>query len=247
MFTHDPFIDEKQIKSIAKEHLVPIDLKIDVENRVIRDQFLWDANNTDCEVMRLFALQLLSEKLGRTDYGNTPQDIKRRFSQAVTEIICYNVNTYNRLKMGSFIGWITNLNDLSKQIAIVDGVETKQDLISPIVKVNLSLHDNNGELIEDSIYWDITCNFNIPEEFAKDYCRDLDLSHSHVKKISFSIRKQIFDHLKQVSLNKKYNLLKNLGIPINKEMCRIGAKTKDRDFIAGDRSDLSDNDMYIPK
>ena len=58
----------------------------------------------------------------------------------------------------------------------------------------------------------------------------------------------MFDHLKQVNLTKKYNLLKSLGIPVNKEMVmgvsRSLSKSKD---MNGENSEISENEMYIPQ
>ena len=88
------------------------------------------------------------------------------------------------------------------------------ELINPIVKINLWLHSPEGELIEDTLYWDLAWQYNRPEEFAENYCNDLKLGKSHAKQLTFSIRKQIFDHLKQISVNKKYNLLNKVGVPI---------------------------------
>jgi hypothetical protein len=49
----------------------------------VKEQFLWEASNTDSEVMRLFGLQILSEKLGRTAFDDISPDTIRRFGQAV--------------------------------------------------------------------------------------------------------------------------------------------------------------------
>ena len=54
--------------------------------------------------MGRFALQILSEQFGRSGFTELSQDTKRRFSDAVTEIIRYNINVYNRLKMNDYIG-----------------------------------------------------------------------------------------------------------------------------------------------
>ena len=67
--------------------------------------------------------------------------------------------------------------------------------------------------------------------------------------MSFAIHKQVFDHLKQISLMKKYNLLKSLGIPVNKQMIQSTSKTmtKNNEMNDGERSEFSDNEMYIPQ
>lgn len=54
----------------------------------------------------------------------------------------------------------------------------------------------------------------------------MDLSSEHEKQITFAIRKQVFDHLKQVSLNKKFNFLKSLNLSVSKEMFREVAKRR---------------------
>lgn len=122
-------------------------------------------------------------------------------------------------------------------------------LIHPIVKVNIRLHKDDGELIEDSLFWDWTCDLNSPEKFAQDYWEDLQLSKIHEKQVAFAIRKQVFDHLKQISLMKKYNFLKNLGIPVNKEMIKSTSKgvNRNNEMNDGERSEFSDNDIYIPQ
>jgi hypothetical protein len=33
---------------------------------------------------------------------------------------------------------------------------SKSELVNPIVKINLRLHKDDGELIEDSLFWDLT-------------------------------------------------------------------------------------------
>lgn len=200
--------------------------------------------------MRQFGLQILSEQLGRTTFTELSQDTKRRFSQTVTEIISYNVNVYNKLKMEDLIGSVNNQTK-SNQSSDEDCKlkEVNKELVNPIVKVNLWLHTGEGELIEESLYWDLAWNLNKPEEFAKDYCNDLKLDPCHVKQVSFAIRKQIFDHLKQISLNKKYNLLKTIGIPVNRRMSRPAAKPKNKtyDLCTGEKSEYSENEMYVPK
>ena len=67
--------------------------------------------------------------------------------------------------------------------------------------------------------------------------------------MAFAIRKQVFDHLKQISLMKKYNFLKNLGIPVNKEMIKSTSKgvNRNNEMNDGERSEFSDNDIYIPQ
>ena len=84
--------------------------------------------------------------------------------------------------------------------------------------------------------------------FAEEYCNDLGLGKIHQKQVSFAIRKQVFDHLKQVSLNKKYNLLKTIGIPVNREMVKVASKsmTKKYDYCMG-RSEFSDDNIHTPK
>lgn len=72
----------------------------------------------------------------------------------------------------------------------------------------IRLTDMNGELIEDKLNWDIACSLNSPEQFAWEYCSDLSLTPAHEKQVAFTIRKHIFDHLKQINSNKKFNLLK---------------------------------------
>lgn len=222
-----------------------------MEGRIIKDQFLWEASNTDSYTMRQFGLQVLSEQLGRTAYARLWQDTKRRFSEAFTEIISYNINMYNKLKMGQYLGPIGNVCSPDK-LDNKDSLEKscfKQELVNPIVKVNLRLHKIDGELIEDSLYWDLEWRLNQPEEFAKDYWWDLELSSNHIKQVSFAIRKQIFDHLKQISLNKKYDLLKLIGIPAAKHVKKMASrswnKKYNRDKI--EKSEFGDNEMYIPK
>ena len=154
-----------------QESLVPIDMKLIVDGLVIKDQFLWEASNTDSSVMRLFALQLLSEKVGRTGFTYLSSDVKRRFAESVSEIILYNVNIYNKLNMRDLIG---KIHEQNKQ---EDASETKDEsskaqapsTVHPIVKVNIRIHRENGELIEDSLFWDLTCDLNNPELFAQEY------------------------------------------------------------------------------
>lgn len=200
--------------------------------------------------MRQFGLQILSEQLGRTAFTELSQDTKRRFSQAVTEIISYNVNLFSKLKMEDLIGSINNQSKVNLPTSEDSkDKEVNKDLVNPIVKVNLWLHTEEGELIEDSLYWDLAWNLNKPEEFAKDYCNDLKLDACHIKQVSFAIRKQIFDHLKQISLNKKYNLLKTLGIPVTRHTSRPIAKPKNKtyDLCTVEKSEFSENEMYVPK
>jgi hypothetical protein len=238
------------IAKINQENLVPIDLKIWVDGNIIKDQFLWESSNNDCDLMRLFGLQILSEKLGRSEFSDLSQDSKRRLSQSVCEVISYNVNLYNRLEMGSLIGTIPSTpDDLNNEIDDQNTVKTeKLDFFTPIVKINIRLHNDDGELIEDSLFWDLAWNLNKPENFAEEYWNDLGLGKIHQKQISFAIRKQVFDHLKQVSLNKKYNLLKNLGVPVNKEMVKVAAKSmaKKYDYDMG-WSEFSDENIHMPK
>eukprot|EP00344_Euplotes_crassus_P001817 CAMPEP_0197002938 /NCGR_PEP_ID=MMETSP1380-20130617/7328_1 /TAXON_ID=5936 /ORGANISM="Euplotes crassus, Strain CT5" /LENGTH=335 /DNA_ID=CAMNT_0042421275 /DNA_START=82 /DNA_END=1089 /DNA_ORIENTATION=+ len=241
---------EEQSKfRLDQEQLVPIDMKLNVNSLVIKDQFLWEASCNDRGIMRQFALQLLSEKLGRTGYSILSGDIKRRFAEAVAEIIQYNLNLYNKIDMKKLV---ESLNEKNKQLQ-TDGKEDSvkgqsSSICHPIVKVNIRLHRENGELIEDSLYWDLTCDLNNPEQFANEYCRDLSLGNKHEKQVSFAIRKQVFDHLKQVSLTKKYNLLKSLGIPVNKEMVMGVSKSMSKSKeMNGENSEISDNEMYIPQ
>ena len=107
--------------------------------------------------MRLFGLQVLSEKLGRSEFSDLSQDSKRRLSQSVCEVISYNVNLYNRLEMGSLIGTIPSTpKNLINEIDDQNTVKTeKLDFFTPIVKINIRLHNDDGELIEDSLFWDL--------------------------------------------------------------------------------------------
>ena len=68
------------------------------------------------------------------------------------------------------------------------------------------------------------------------------MDSTHEKQIIFAIRKQVFDHLKQVSLNKKFNFLKSLNLKVSKEMFREVTK-KARD----DYSEVSYDDLVAPK
>ncbi len=47
----------------------------------------------------------------------------------------------------------------------------------------------------------------------------------------------------------KYNLLKSLGIPVNKEMVKGASKSmaKNKEMNIGEGSEMSENDMYIPQ
>lgn len=151
--------------------------------------------------------------------------------------------------MGSMIGTISSSNDTNDEFEHKNTMKTnKLDFFTPIVKINIRLHNDNGELIEDSLFWDLAWNLNKPENFAEEYCNDLGLGKIHQKQVSFAIRKQVFDHLKQVSLNKKYNLLKTLGIPVNREMVKVASKsmTKKYDYYMG-RSEFSDENIHMPK
>lgn len=163
-------IELKWVKDLNDENLVPIDLRIVCDGTYIKEQFLWEASNTNQEIMRHFGLQILSEKLGRTAFGDLSQDSVRRFGQSVCEVISLNVNMYNRLNMSEFLG-------RNKQDKITDNHQNpklpeavkKSDLGSPILKIYLRLHKESGELIEDSFFWDLTCDLNHPESFAKMY------------------------------------------------------------------------------
>ena len=222
---------------------MPVDLKILVDGIFVKEQFLWEASNTDSEVMRLFGLQILSEKLGRTAFYDLSPDTIRRFGQAVWEMISLNVNVYNRLNMAQFIGKsVTNRNSSQNAESALPEALTQSDLGSPIVKIHLRLHRESGELLEDSFFWDLTWDLNQPETFARTYWEDLGLDSTHEKQIIFAIRKQVFDHLKQVSLNKKFNFLKSLNLKVSKEMFREVTK-KARD----DYSEVSYDDLVAPK
>lgn len=236
---------------MAQEQLVPVDIKIEVEGRVIKDQFLWSADNTDVYTMRQFGLQILSEQFGRSGFSLLSQDIKRRFSQAVWELISYNVNLYNKLNMSKYMLPIHQ----SWKVEIAEGEakntenSSKSDLVNPIVKINLRLHKDDGELIEDSLFWDLTWNLNHPENFAKEYWGDLKLGLVHQKQVSFAIRKQIFDHLKQLSLNKKYEILKTLKIPADKHVKIMASRSWNKIYNLSpmEKSDDEDNDVWVPK
>lgn len=60
-----------------------------------------------------------------------------------------------------------------------------------------------------------------------------------VKIVAFSIRKQIFDHLKKLNRLNKFNLLKKVGIDVPKKMWDFGpvAQTHSRRF----ESEANDN------
>ena len=145
-------------KKINQENLVPVDMKVNIEGMIIKDQFLWEASVKDTDIMRVFGLQLLSERLGRTAFTQLPNDSKRRFATFVSEIISYNINLYNRLSMSEIIGSI-KAEKKHKEVS-----QDKEDPSSeanscpvhPIVKINIRVHKDDGELIEDSLFWDLT-------------------------------------------------------------------------------------------
>ena len=234
-----------------QENLVPIDMKLNIEGIIIKDQFLWEASTIDSDAMRAFGLQILSERLGRTNFSLLSDDLKRNFSQAVTEIISYNINLYNKLNLNEIIGSINAKNQTGNLINNQIDASKLQKLwgLKPIVEVNIRLHKDDGELLEDFFYWDLTWNLNSPEEFSQQYWQEFSLGKIHEKQISFAIRKQIFDHLKQISLMKKYNLLKTLGIPVNDQMKQESNKklAKINEMNTGGSSENSENEMYIPQ
>ena len=234
-----------------QENLVPIDMKLNIEGIIIKDQFLWEASTIDSDAMRAFGLQILSERLGRTNFFLLSDDSKRNFSQAVTEIISYNINLYNKLNLNEIIGSINAKNQTGNLINNQIDASKLQKLwgLKPIVEVNIRLHKDDGELLEDFFYWDLTWNLNSPEEFSQQYWQEFSLGKIHEKQISFAIRKQIFDHLKQISLMKKYNLLKTLGIPVNDQMKQESNKklAKINEMNTGGSSENSENEMYIPQ
>lgn len=104
------------------------------------------------------------------------------------------------------------------------------------------MHKENGEFIHDTINWDVKWPLNNPEQFAINYWNDLDLNPSYQKQVAFSIRKQIFDHLKQINSNKKYNLLSSLDIPVNKATLNIDNKISIKKNT-DERSDNNDNSV----
>jgi len=234
-----------------QENLVPIDMKLNIEGIIIKDQFLWEASIIDSDAMRAFGLQILSERLGRTNFSLLSDDSKRNFSQAVTEIISYNINLYNKLNLNEIIGSINAKNQTGNLINNQIDASKLQKLwgLKPIVEVNIRLHKDDGELLEDFFYWDLTWNLNSPEEFSQQYWQEFSLGKIHEKQISFAIRKQIFDHLKQISLMKKYNLLKTLRIPVNDQMKQESNKklAKINEMNTGGSSENSENEMYIPQ
>lgn len=128
--------------------------------------------------------------------------------------------------------------------------KTNQEEFNPIAKISITINDENGEFIEDTFYWDVTWCLNRPEEFARKYWHDIGLSKMYEKQVSFAIRKQIFDHHKQISFNKKLNILKKYQVPINKQTHKI-LSWKDEwrleDPEVYGKSDYSEREYYIPK
>jgi hypothetical protein len=58
--------------------------------------------------------------------------------------------------MGSMIGTISSSNDTNDEFEHKNTMKTnKLDFFTPIVKINIRLHNDNGELIEDSLFWDL--------------------------------------------------------------------------------------------
>lgn len=125
-----------------------------------------------------------------------------------------------------------------------------QEGINPIAKISIMINDENGEFIEDTFYWDVTWCLNRPEEFARKYWHDIGLPTIYEKQISFAIRKQIFDHLKLISFNKKLNILKKYKAPINKQTHKVLSwkdEWRQEEPVGYGRSDYSDKEFYIPK
>lgn len=92
--------------TLSKESLVPISLWLNIENTLIQDEFLWNPKTIDNFTLNRFGLQILSEKLGRHQFGSLDNYSRYKFAEKVSETIKYNANLYNSLNMDEWIGTI---------------------------------------------------------------------------------------------------------------------------------------------
>jgi hypothetical protein len=84
------------------------------------------------------------------------------------------------------------INQITKQInGYSDFFIGTNDEMIKIIKLDVRIDDR---VLTDSFIWDINNPMNIPENFAVDYCRDLNLGSEFIVPISLSIREQLIEH-----------------------------------------------------
>lgn len=84
-------------------------------------------------------------------------------------------------------------NQLKKQIDLYQPYYFPECEVLKIINLDIRLGD---KLITDKFEWDVNNPMNKPEDFAVEYCRDLNLGSEFMLPIAHSIREQILEHRK---------------------------------------------------
>lgn len=106
------------------------------------------------------------------------------------------------------------INQITKQInGYSDFFIGTNDEMIKIIKLDVRIDDR---VLTDSFIWDINNPMNIPENFAVDYCRDLNLGSEFIVPISLSIREQLIEQ--RYTYNDKNRYYYNLANSRNKDI-----------------------------
>ncbi|KAF9591705.1 hypothetical protein IFM89_005696 [Coptis chinensis] len=197
----------------TKENLVPIRLDIEIDGQRFRDSFTWNPNDPDSEVV-VFAKRTVKDlKLLPTFITHIAQSIQKTkyliadFDKSRKTIFKWKSLCTSELGTKKNIYFLENIEKITLKVLVLKpNVVIKsqvtefrsyegQEMYSGdrIVPLKLDLRVNNT-IVRDQFLWDLNNYESDPEEFARTFCRDLEIVDPEVgPAVAVAIREQLYE------------------------------------------------------